>query len=267
MALRGNLKDFSLPDVFQLVTFSRKSGVLRIKRADDADGSVWFREGDVFFAQSNWHSELLGERLVRTQRITPQALERALALRQTEGEGGRRLGTILVAEGYITETVLEAFVSEQIQETIFDLMRWDEGDFDFEATPVIADEDIGLSVSIENVVMEGSRRLEEWTRIRKKIPSMDVVFKMATAPGEGTFEISLKPMEWSLLLLIDGTRSVADLAYATGRTDFEVARIVYGLFSAGLLEFATDEEIEKLRAERLKREAERARIDAARDAA
>ena len=50
MALRGNLKDFSLPDVFQLVTFSRKTGVLRIKRADGAEGSVWFRDGDVFFA-------------------------------------------------------------------------------------------------------------------------------------------------------------------------------------------------------------------------
>jgi len=87
---------------------------------------------------------------------------------------------------------------------------------------------------------------------------------MATAPGEGTFEISLKPMEWNLLLLVDGTRSVAELAYETDRTDFEVARIVYGLFSAGLLEFATDEEVEKLRAERAERDAQRALIDAER---
>jgi hypothetical protein len=255
MALRGNLKDFSLPDVFQLVTFSRKTGVLRINKADGAQGSVWFREGDVFFAQSNWHTEPLGERLVRAQRITPQALAKALEIRASEGEDGRRLGQILVDEGYITDKVLEAFVSEQIQETIFDLMRWDDGEFDFEAMPEAVEEDIGLSVSIENVIMEGSRRLEEWNRIKKKIPSMDVVFKMATAPGEGTFEISLKPIEWNLLLLVDGTRSVAEMAQDTNRTDFEVARIVYGLFSAGLLEFASDEEIERLRAERAEREA------------
>ena len=266
MALRGNLKDFSLPDVFQLVTFSRKTGVLRIEREDSAQGSVWFRDGDVFFAQSNWHTELLGERLVRAQRLTSQALARALKIRTDEGEDGRRLGQILIDEGYITDEVLEAFVSEQIQETIFDLMRWDEGEFDFEAMPEAVEEDIGLSVSIENVIMEGSRRLEEWTRIKKKIPSVDVVFKMATAPGEGTFEISLKPMEWNLLLLVDGTRSVAELAYETDRTDFEVARIVYGLFSAGLLEFATDEEVEKLRAERAERDAQRALIDAERRA-
>ncbi len=267
MALRGNLKDFSLPDVFQLVTFSRKTGVLRIQREDEAQGSVWFRDGDVFFAQSNWHTEPLGERLVRAQRLTPQALDRALQLRSSEGEEGRRLGQILIDEGYITDKVLESFVSEQIQETIFDLMRWDEGDFDFEAMPEAVEEDIGLSVSIENVIMEGSRRLEEWTRIKKKIPSVDVVFKMATAPGEGTFEISLKPMEWNLLLLVDGTRSVAELAHETDRTDFEVARIIYGLFSAGLLEFATDEEVERLRAERTEREEKLAIIEAERRAA
>jgi hypothetical protein len=194
MALRGNLKDFSLPDVFQLVTFSRKTGVLRIVRRDGAEGSVWFRDGEVFFASSNWHTQPLGERRVNSQRITPQALKRALELRSSEPENGRRLGQILVDEAYITEKVLESFVQEQIQDRIFDLMRWDDGDFDFEPMPAAVEEDIGLAVSIENVVMEGSRRLEEWARIRKKIPSMDVVFKMATAPGEGTFEISLKPM-------------------------------------------------------------------------
>ncbi len=260
MALRGNLKDFSLPDVFQLVTFSKKTGVLRIRRADGIEGSVWFRDGDVFFAQSNWHRAPLGERLAAAERITPAALERALEVRRTEGSAGRRLGQILVDEGYISEKVLETFVGEQIQETIFDLMRWDEGEFDFEAMPEIVDEDIGLSVSIENVVMEGSRRLEEWNRIKKKVPSMGIVFKMATAPGEGTFEISLKPIEWQLLLLMDGTRSVSQLAEDTGRTDFDVARIVYGLFSAGLLEIAADDEVERLRAERVVRDEKLASI-------
>lgn len=261
MALRGNLKDFSLPDVFQLITFSRKTGVLRIVRSDAAHGSVWFRDGDVFFASSNWHTQLLGERLVSSQRITPQALERALEIRSGEPADGRRLGQILVDEAYITQKVLEGFVQEQIQDTIFDLMRWDDGEFDFEPMPTVVEEDIGLAVSIENVVMEGSRRLEEWARIRKKIPSMDVVFKMATAPGEGTFEISLKPMEWQLLVLVDGSMSVAELAAATHRTDFEVARVVYGLFSAGLLEFATDEEVARNRAERLEREARLADLE------
>ncbi|MHB1016457.1 MAG: DUF4388 domain-containing protein [Coriobacteriia bacterium] len=260
MALRGNLKDFSLPDVFQLVQLSGKTGVLRIVRPD-TEGSIWFRDGDVFFAQSNWRHELLGERLVSAQRITPAALKRALEIHTSEG-GSRRLGEILVGEGYITQQVLETFVQEQIEDTIFDIMRWDEGDFDFETLPDVVHEDIGLSVSVENIVMEGSRRLEEWNRIKKKVPSADMVFKMATAPGEGTFEISLKPIEWNLLLLIDGTRSVRDLALDVRSTDFEVARVIYGLFSAGLLEVPADDEVVRLRSERAAREAKRERVRA-----
>ncbi|MDO8915446.1 MAG: DUF4388 domain-containing protein [Coriobacteriia bacterium] len=263
MALRGNLKDFSLPDVFQLVTLSGKSGVLHIKRAE-AEGSVWFRDGEVFFAQSDWHREPLGTRLVAAGKITPSALSKALDVQRAEQPTGRRLGQILVDEGFTSSKVLEAFVQEQIQDTIFDLFRWDDGDFDFETLESAPEEDIGLSVSIENIVMEGSRRLEEWTRIKKKIPSMDIVFKMATAPGEGTFDISLKPVEWNLLLKVDGTRSVAELARELGRTDFEVARVIYGLFSAGLLEVASDEEVVRLRAERVELEATIARQDAAR---
>jgi len=267
MALRGNLKDFSLPDVFQLIYFSKKTGVLRIMRADGSRGSVWFRDGDVFFAQSNWRGEPLGERLVQAGRITPNALNRALEIASGPAGGNRRLGQVLIDEGYITDKILETFVQEQIEDTIFDLMRWDDGDFDFELLPEVLHEDIGLSVSIENVVMEGSRRLEEWARIKKKIPSMDVVFKMATAPGEGTFEISLKPIEWNLLLLVDGSRSVAELAAEKKRTDFEVARIMYGLFSAGLLEVASEDEVERLRGERLQREAELRALESEREAA
>jgi len=257
MALRGNLKDFSLPDVFQLVQLSRKTGVLRIAGAE-GEGSIWFREGEVFFAQSDWRTDRFGERLVNAQRITPAALERGLEIQTAEAPHGRRLGEILVAEGYITRQVLETFVLDQIQDTIFDLMRWDEGRFDFEVLPEVLHEDIGLAVSVENIVMEGSRRLEEWQRVRKKVPSMDMVFKMATAPGEGTFEISLKPAEWSLLLLIDGTRSVHDLALETRAGDFDVARIIYGLFSAGLLEVVNDAEVAERRAERGRRDTIRA---------
>jgi hypothetical protein len=249
MALRGNLKDFALSDVFQLIALSKKTGVLRMRRRDASHGSVWFRDGDVFFAESNWRRERLGDRLVAGRRITPDALARAVQIRMAEPQG-RRLGTILVDEGDISREVLEAFVREQILDTVFDLMRWEDGDFDFEITLERPEEDIGLSVSIENIAMESGRRLEEWERIKRKVPSMDIVFKMSAAPGEAPFEISLKPIEWNLLLLIDGTRTVADLARAARINDFDVARVVYGLFSAGLLEVVGEEEVQRLRAER-----------------
>ncbi len=267
MALRGNLRDFSLPDVFQLVTFSRKTGVLRIAREGGAEGSVWFRDGDVFFASSNWRTELLGERLVSAQRITPQALKRALALRAEEPEEGRRLGQILVDEGYITEEVLEAFVQEQIQDTIFDLMRWDEGDFDFEAMPDVVDEDIGLvgldrergdgGLRAASRSGTGSRRRSRPSRSSSRWPP-----RLARARSRSRSS----PRSGSCCCWWTARAPCAELASETGRTDFEVARVLYGLFSAGLLEFASDEEVERHRAERATREAKLAQLETERGA-
>ena len=214
MVLRGSLTDFSLPDVFELIRQSRKTGVLRVQRSD-AEGSIWFRDGEVFFATSDWRRELLGQRLVAAGKITASALARALALRETEPADGRRLGTILVDEGYLSPQALEAFVQEQIQDTIFDLMRWEQGTFFFEPlTEIPADEDIGLSVSAVNIVVEGSRRIEEWNRIRRRIPNVATVYRMTAGTGQ---EVSLKPAEWRLLTAMDGTRSVTELAAETER--------------------------------------------------
>lgn len=263
MALSGNLRDFNLPDVFQLVSFSRKTGVLNIVREDGVAGAIYFKDGEVFFATSNWNRDPLGLRLVKARQVSQKQLEQALKLQVEAGEDAPRLGQLLIDEGFISEKTLEAFVQEQIQDTIFDLMRWDEGQFDFKPVDMPSEEDIGLTVSIENIIMEGSRRLEEWNRIKKKIPSTDLVFKMATAPGEGTFEISLKPSEWRLITMIDGTLDIEQLAAAVAMNDFDVCRILYGMYSAGLLEAVQGDELDKVRLEQAKKKAKVASEQAA----
>ncbi len=83
-------------------------------------------------------------------------------------------------EGYLESDVLEDFIQDQINDTLFDLFRWDEGELRFEADETCEDEDIGISVSVENIIMESARRLELWNRIRQKIPSMETRFIMAS---------------------------------------------------------------------------------------
>lgn len=243
MSLRGNLKDFSLADLFRLVSLSRKTGALLIRRSDGAEGAVWFRDGDVFLAKSDRYNEPLGQRLVRANGITPGGLKRALEVRRIEPEGGRRLGQILVDEGCITDAVLETFVRRQIEETIFDLMIWDDGEFEFaaEAQPD-SNEDIGLCVSIESVIIEGSRRIEEWSRITRKIPSTQVILRFAAMPSDRAVDISLTPAEWNVLRRVDGRLTVAQLAAVMKLPEFDVARTLYGLLETGLVEFVFEGE-------------------------
>lgn len=236
MSLSGNLSDFSIPDVFRLVSLSGKTGVLHLERGD-SEGDVWFRDGQVFFAQSDRRKGLLGERLVSAGRISALALARAVEMRGEEPEGGRRIGEILVDEGLITVSVLQSFVQEQIQDTVFDLFLWDEGAFEFEIlSEPPAEQDIGLAVSIENIVMEGARRLAQWTDLRTSASSGSVVFRVGSVAGEDVVDISLKPSEWRIVTLADGTRTVAEVAVAAGVTEFDAARTLYGLFGAGLLQ-------------------------------
>lgn len=237
MALEGNLKDFSLEDMFRLLASGRKSGTLHMERAD-AEGKVCFKKGRVFFASSNWNRESLGRRLVKTGVVSEKQLRQALGLQkiQKKEKANRRLGQILVDEGYLDGKVLESFIQDQINDTLFDLFRWDEGELRFEADEACDEEDIGVSVSVENVIMEASRRLELWNRIRQKIPSLDTRFIMASAPGDKSMEIHLKPKEWMLLCYLHGGRTVRELVELTGYNDFETAKILYGMHAAGLIE-------------------------------
>ena len=77
MPLKGSLRDFSLPDLFQLIHFGKKNGTLNITNGD-AKGYVCFRNGNVFFATHNWKRSPLGERLVASGMVNEGQIDEAL---------------------------------------------------------------------------------------------------------------------------------------------------------------------------------------------
>ncbi len=237
MALEGNLKDFSLEDMFRLLASGRKTGTLYMTK-DSAEGRICFKKGRVFFASSNWNRESLGRRLVSADVISEKQLRQALGLQkiQKKEKADRRLGQILVDEGYLEGKMLESFIQDQINDTLFDLFLWEEGDLRFEPDEVCDGEDIGISVSVENIIMESSRRLELWNKIRQKISGPDSRFIMSGTPGDKSLEIHLKPKEWMLLCFMHNSRSVEELVEITGYTEFETSKILFGMHAAGLID-------------------------------
>lgn len=235
--LEGTLDTFTLPDIFQLLAFTKKTGCLHLDR-ERSVGRVWFKDGEVYYAIASSGRLMLGKRLVGAGLVTTDQVKDALE--QQKDRQGTRLGRILLDMGALDEATLKEFVREQIQDSIFDLMRWSDGNFRFEH-PIETDEAIGLSVSVENLIMEGSRRLEEWDAVRKKIPSRDAVVDMAPAPGESGVEVNLKPEEWRLLALVDGRRTVGDLVELSGKGEFMTCKLLYGMVGAGLLEVRDSE--------------------------
>ncbi|GAC1323653.1 MAG: hypothetical protein NVSMB13_03860 [Mycobacteriales bacterium] len=116
-------------------------------------------------------------------------------------------------------------------DAVFDLLRGADGDFAFVVDEPNPD-DLGASMSVEDVVAEGRRRLEIWPALVQSIPSSDAVLSVALSPPE---DLSLSGTEWALLAIIDGQRSVADLVAISGRGEFGVVETLAALVERGLV--------------------------------
>jgi len=236
MPLKGGLREFSLPDLFQLIHFGKKNGTLVITNGD-SKGYVCFRNGNIFFATHNWRRPPLGERLVQAGMVTDEQVHEALDLQRASGKE-QRLGNILCELGHLSRESLEVFVEEQIRDAVFNLLRWTEGEFDFDPDEIFPEEDIGLSMSTEDLILEGSRRMDEWYQLEKKVPSLDSVFKMIKEPGKDASDMNLTSDEWLVLYHIDGESAVRDIVEKSGQSVLVTCRALYGLVTAGLVSLA-----------------------------
>src|SRR5204862_349563 len=122
MAIEGPLRELGIHDVFQLLDLSRKTGALRVtSELRHNQGTIYFEEGTIIFAEIRSNPHPLGGLLMRTGKITEADLERARDMQQRQGDK-RRLGEILVALGAITHREVERQVRFQIEEVVFEVV-------------------------------------------------------------------------------------------------------------------------------------------------
>jgi hypothetical protein len=235
VALEGPLKEFHIQDVFQLLDLGRKSGVLRVtSELRQTAGTVSFERGGVVAATLGRDPQPIGARLVRQGKISSDQLGRALAL-QHSGDS-RRLGDILVASGAIARRELDRQLKAQIEEAIFELLGWSEGYFRFEdGAPCEGVVEAPVRIPTEGLLMEAARRSDEWSRIEDKVPHLRVVPRLPPADAAAGDRLDLTPLEWEVLAAVDGEQDLHALAAALGRSEFDVARTVYTLSSAGVI--------------------------------
>jgi tetratricopeptide (TPR) repeat protein len=230
MAIKGSLREASLADVVQLLYLGRRSGRLSVA-SEHNFGSIWFDEGWIAFAGMVSRHDRLGERLIAAGRLTSQQLDEAIALQGAVPD--QRLGAVLVRLGHLGSDELDAELRRQVEETVYTLFTWTSGTFSFEVGVTPDEGEARVRLNPEGLLLEGARRVDEWGVIAKKIPTLDAVFgpdgsERLTAPDDGLVDIERRVMP-----LIDGKRPARELVDATGLTEFELSRVLYGLLSAG----------------------------------
>ena len=235
MAIEGPLSELSIQDVLQLLELAHKTGVLTIRsdRLND-EAIVHFSKGAIVFAVRRRSTRRLGQLLIRSGKLTQRELDRALEIQRADP--ARRLAEILLEMGSVTEEELERQLRFQMEETIYELMPWVEGYFKFEERADIGELRLLARVRVESLLMEGARRIDEWTRLESKVPSPEAVPALSAGSERDMTPLELRADEWEVLAEIDGERDVRQLAADLGRSAFDVAKTIYGLVSTGVLE-------------------------------
>jgi hypothetical protein len=234
--IEGPLRELGIHDVFQLLDLSRKTGMLSVtSELRDNSGRVLFKNGRVVGANIKSNPHRIGDLLVKKGRVAETDITRALAA-QREAAGLRRLGDFLVDFGAISVKELEREVREQIETVVFELLSWREGFFRFDDGGTPEHEGSIASISTESLLMEGARRIDEWSRIADRVPSLQCVPVLAQVSENGASRMDLLPGEWEVLSMINGELDLRQIAETLVRADFDIARIVYGLVSTGVVE-------------------------------
>jgi hypothetical protein len=231
MALRGTLDSTSLPAIIRPMVRHRRTGVLRLNQHRTAK-TVYIDEGRLIFATSNDPDDRLGEILLRKGTITYRTLEdSARALRQ-----GKRQGTILVENGAIRARDLIEGVSDQVRGIICSLVSWETGEYEFSEGALPSREVIVLRISTADLLMDGVRRVERWSRIRSAVGDLDQQYVLAPNAAAIMSGVSLDKDELAIVASIDGPTTIEDICAAARQTDFWVCRTLWGLWAVGILD-------------------------------
>jgi hypothetical protein len=230
--LEGTLDAFSLPDIFSLLSMTKKTGGLHLRRPG-AHGAVWLTDGQLTGGASELSRLSLGRRLAGSGQIAENHLSAAVdEVRRGEDVG---IARALRDSRAIDEGELHTVVCEHIVDTVFDLMRWPDGEFEFIIDEANID-DVGVTRQVDDVVTEARQRLELWEAIEEKVANRETVLSMS-------LDLEADPQvqrdEWELLALVDGRRSVGDLVSLCGRGDYAVVIALAELVNRGLIR--TDE--------------------------
>lgn len=232
MSLVGNLEDLGLGEILQIVSLSRKSGILAL-HSRGREGRIVFRYGQVISASSSAFSESLGELLIRKGVIDLARLKEALAVQEREGFK-ERLGTILAGRYSVGAQCIEDVVREQIENVVYSLFAWAEGSFDFELRedieaagntridPLQFMLDQGLNPQF--LAMEGTRIADERRHRGESLDdggppggepppaeeSFDIAFDLAESPSAAPPAPS--PLERPLVMVDDDRATLEALA-------------------------------------------------------
>lgn len=235
MALEGDLKDFGLADILQLIFFQRKTGVLTLEGRVDTV-RISFVEGNVVMVTSKRRPEgaRLGRVLIQKGLLKEEDLRKA----QEQSKGSSdKLGKVLHKQGKVALEDLVEVLSAQMTQTITHLFNWKTGHYEFVGQDVAVDPDVAVSLDTEHLLMDGLRVTDEWSTLSDKI-ELDTVYEKI-----GVYSDKLDKNEEIVFFLVNGRDDVSSIMDTSGLGQMETARAIVALSEKALIIATTAPEV------------------------
>ncbi len=230
--LDGDLRRFEVPDLLNFLNMARSTGVLVLERSE-RENKLFFGSGQLVFAVTNREDLRLGQLLLRLGKLRPADLERVVS-----GQPARplKLGERLLAEGLLTADDLETALKVQVSEVVFDSLEWREGRFCLYDQVHPPSTGVTLAVDLQNLVMEGVRRIDERARIADVFPTLDLIVEVVANPSRIKSTATFTPEEWRVFFLVDGQRTIEEICAQVQAADrLETLAILHHLLAANFI--------------------------------
>ncbi|MBE2184169.1 MAG: DUF4388 domain-containing protein [Anaerolineae bacterium] len=250
MPLQGNLRDFSTTQLLNLINLAGKTGTLvifegiktnekdaigNVKQAAGAERArVAFKVGKLIGAQLGAQDGNLVSVLNKAGKLTD---DQARIIRErAKNTSDKALALLLINANYVSQRDIVASVQQHTLDVVYNLLTWLESPFRFEDSLLPSADRILVPIDLENVIIEGARRIREIEQLTVHLPNLDMALKFPENPREKFKGIHLSVEEWRVVSFVNPRNTIRQIAKANNMSEIEIRRIVFGLEQAGLVE-------------------------------
>lgn len=230
--IRGNLTAFRIVELMQMLALQRQSGRLAINRKE-GEAEIFFKDGAVSFASCDMNGSMPGidGLLSKTCQVGEDGLQHARRIAEMTGQP---IDGVLAQEKLLDQKIFGACLRRHTETVVFKAMAWKDGEFLFDKTPppVFANP---VSLKVDDLILEGTRRSDEWVLIQQKIPNFSIIFEPLIGNAEELTRRGLSDMDLKVFAQVDGKRSVQDIIDQAMLSDFDVAKSLFILLSVNLI--------------------------------
>ncbi|HYA89145.1 MAG TPA: DUF4388 domain-containing protein [Nitrospirota bacterium] len=231
--IQGNLASVRIVEVLQMLGLQRQTGRLVISRSPGDAVEVYFKDGFVVFASSTvagsktWLEGLLK----KTCGLQDDSFRHVLRIAEMTSQP---IDRVLVQERLLDAKTFSDCLRRHTESAVYKIMAWKDGEFFFEKAipPVFANP---VQLKVDDVLLEGARRADEWSLIQQKIPHFDIVFEPIISNADELTTRGMSDIDLSVFRYVDGRRTIQNIIDTLCIGEFEVVKSMFILLSVNLI--------------------------------